>query len=151
MHIHNITSAKERAWERDWHTRIVSLSSFFIFFQMHAYKSHSFSTRCVRTACFQLLTSLGNKLLSSNCNKVDEATTDSQQVVSPSLILSARTNLLQKSCISLVWTTCSKSVAVINLVTRTITTCSRLVIILIFYIYVGCSLFIKAVLPYGVQ
>jgi hypothetical protein len=69
------------------------------------------------TSCYHLVTRLMKP-------------TDSQQVVPTSLISSARnklltswwqqarSNLLRTACISLVATTCSKSVTVINLVTR---------------------------------
>jgi hypothetical protein len=69
------------------------------------------------TSCYHLVTRLMRP-------------TDSQQVVPTSLISSARnklltswwqqarSNLLRTACISLVGTTCSKSVTVINLVTR---------------------------------
>jgi hypothetical protein len=56
------------------------------------------------TSCYHLVTRLMRP-------------TDSQQVVPTSLISSARNKLLTIS-ISLVGTTCSKSVTVINLVTR---------------------------------
>ena len=73
------------------------------------------------TSCYHLVTRLMRP-------------TDSQQVVPTILISSARNKLLtsygsnlRTACISLVGTTCSKSVTVINLVKRLITTCSRLV------------------------
>ena len=108
--------------------------SFHIYYDMYFLvrkmeKSRIFLTKCVRTACSQLLTRLEQVVMYHRVTKLMRST-DPQQVVPTSLISSARnklltscrqqsrSNFLRTSCISLVGTTCSKSVTVIILITR---------------------------------